>query len=126
MSEEYKKKALAYIKACEANDKYGEFQDFETRIVAHLEERAKETSLHIFTHTFLEYVKLEVALKNRMKLIPSWKMHSRMTHQLAIFRTRRRCSHLWGATPKYHAKIHRKLINDTLIKHRMYYSFTKP
>jgi len=115
MTEKAKKKALAYIKRCEESkgrNKYT-FKDFESRMLDHIEDPAKEAS------SFISLVYDDVFSLNDWNSIPSPSSCEWITCHLLIFLTRCKARVCCGATTKYHAQMYYHLIIETLIEKKM-------
>jgi len=114
MSDEDKAIALAYIKKCEEGPKAKEFKDFDKKVIAFIKYRCRGAfQSRSCDYSFVEYVLLEVRLKNRMK---DYNMAQRILSYYFMQQERRKCEERWGASPRFHGKIYRKLINYHLTK----------
>lgn len=115
MSDKAKAKALAYIEQCEQGPRRHAIGDFEEKVLKFIEARAADRVGERFcSHTFVEYVLLEVRGKNRMKSLPLGQQHMRIVGYIGLLLARQECKERWGASPRFHGKIHRKLINDAV------------
>jgi hypothetical protein len=124
LTKRFQKKANDYV---HAHCRFWELEDVDIGVQCLIESNLELTHKgEHFTSDFDEYVLLEVRTKNRMKLIPCWNLPMRFCYysKLVFIRwdCRLRSSTGHGATPRYHAKIFRKEINDELIKQDMYFA----
>jgi hypothetical protein len=104
-----KKRASRYLYKCEA--KAAHFKHMKKQLLAHIESRKLEQP---FTHTFLEYVMLEVAFHNAVRRNPPKSIGCRFADFKVLQRIRWECRSLWGACPKYYAMVYRNIINQAL------------
>jgi len=121
LSESAKAKALEYIRKCEEGPNGHTFKNFESQIRAYTE--TFKTSRMVFNHTFVEYVILEVTLRNYSMWVPPRGCEDALADRISDWLLYAECLYRCGANPKSFADIHHELINDALIKARVACSF---
>lgn len=104
-----KKRASRYLLKCEAKDAH--FKHMKKQLIAHIESRKLDQP---FTHTFLEYVILEVAFHNAVRRNPPSGPRARFADFKILQRIRWECRALWKACSKYYAMVYRNIINQAL------------
>jgi hypothetical protein len=117
MSKAAEKHALEYIERCEKGPNGFAFQDFEDKILTFIQDRKDGRGKKAFTYTFEEYVLWEIRSKNRFyDLRSNYVSMASLARSYGLSLIRSECRMEWGVTPKYHAKVYHKLINDALVE----------
>jgi hypothetical protein len=126
LTESFRRQATQYMNKKRSTCYLGVFDKLEYRVQDVMKENTElKYKGEYFDHTFAEYVLLEVRTKNRAKLIPRWNLPARFCYYSKLVfirsdcRLRRKTKH---ATPRFHAKIYRKEINDELIQRGLYFT----
>jgi len=110
LSKGAKAEALEYIRKCEEGPNGHTFKDFERQIRAYAQSRKTN-----FNHTFVEYVVLEVALRNFAMWEPPASCEEAFADTTDHWMLRAECLYRYGANQKCYADIYHDLINDALI-----------
>jgi len=121
LDEGSKRKYMAHIKKCEQSRKRQAIADFEMQLKTYV---ANVGNLkRKFNNTFVEYVVLEVTLKNYMAIHPPRGWQEVLADQNELNYMRTECRRHNGASPRYHAKVYHNIINDALIEADMHPAF---
>lgn len=119
-----RKRAKAYIEQCEKNRRYGDmYKNFDAELHAYFNRQTLNGKRSPIMHTFVDYVIEEVEINNFLDRCPFYQVHHHVMMRLCRQATRRDSRYLWKKTTKYHAQLHRELINDMLIQNGFYLGF---
>lgn len=113
LDEETKNRAMKHVDKCKRRNGK-KFDDFEKKVESYLTSKTLPTSLMEFEYSFVEYVIVEVCLKNYIKRYPCTTRLDRFVDKAELSMIRAECICLHGASPKYFAKLYHNRINETL------------